>query len=41
MKQNIYRLSQIERMKEEDAQKIREINDKIDRVRFKGKAEAV
>ena len=33
----IYRLSQIERMKEEDAQKIREINDKIDRVRFKGK----
>ena len=31
------RLSQIERIKEEDAQKIREINDQIDRVRFKVK----
>jgi len=29
-----YRLSQIERINEEDAQKIREINDQIDRARF-------
>ena len=31
------RLSQIERIKEEDAQKIREINDRIDRARYKTK----
>ncbi|MBC8512993.1 MAG: hypothetical protein H8D28_01320 [Candidatus Thioglobus sp.] len=33
------RLSQIQRIKEEDAQKIRELNDLIDRARFKAKEE--
>jgi len=34
-----YRLNQIERIKEEDGQKIRQINDQVDRARYKAKEE--